>query len=213
MTPEKIRQNLEALVQEGEHLDARARGRESSETYTDRMTWGINVVALIESIFGTKGPHYAMAKSSLDGAYGPATATLLGASRAALKAWDAGYVFEMRQLAEAAVEASLIDQAEELLEKGYHQGAAVLAGAVLEQHLRSLCPTYGVSLLAPNGRPKTMEPVNVELRAAGAYDALQQKQLTFLIGIRNNAAHGAGVTVDDARTLVRDVISLCVKLR
>lgn len=51
---------------------------------------------------------------------------------------DNGYVFELRQLAEAEVEASLTDQAEELLSKGYHRAAAVLAGAVDDDDAKRL---------------------------------------------------------------------------
>jgi hypothetical protein len=59
-----------------------------------------------------------------------------------------------------------------------------------------------------------MEPLNQDLRQAGAYDANQQKQITYLAGIRNKAAHGESppVTADDAKRLIQEVVSLCAKL-
>lgn len=220
MTPEKVRQNLEALVSEGECVLATKHEPEydlPSVNTSAASQWSTNVVAMLRSTFGEGSDHYRIAKDRAlrlnhgETHYSDAE-RLHGVVKAALMAWDNGYVFDLRQLAEAEVEASLIDQAEELLSKGYHLAAAVLAGAVLEQHLRSLCAKYNVSPLGPNGKPKTMEPLNQDLCRAGAYSTLQQKQITHLAGIRNEAAHGNPVAADEAKRLVQEALSLCGKL-
>ncbi len=219
MTPEKVRQNLEALIHEGARVLASKRVYELDPSAVDETLasqWSINVMAMLRSTFGENSDHYRAAKERaailLQHSRHDDALKLQGMAKAALAAWDNGYVFELRQLAEADVEASLIEQAEELLSKGYYQAAAVLAGAVMEQHLRSLCAKYAVSALGANGKPKTMEPLNQDLCRAGAYNTLQQKQITHLAGIRNEAAHGNPVTADDAKRLVQDALSLCGKL-
>lgn len=219
MTPEKVRQNIEALIREGADALASKRDYDFDPSTVDETLasqWSTNVMAMLRSAFGENSDHYRAAKertaflqqrSRHDDAL-----KLQGMAKAALAAWDNGYVFHLRQLAEAEVEASLIEQAEELLSKGYYQAAAVVAGAVLEQHLRSLCTKYNVSAQGANGKPKTMEPLNQDLCRAGAYNTIQQKQITHLAGIRNEAAHGNPVSADEAKRLVQEALSLCGKL-
>jgi hypothetical protein len=215
MSSERVRANLVELVKEGEGVVGAIRGDPGFE-WADEIksrAWATNLAAMMRSAFGETSVHYTVASSVPQPSKASNARDLLGVARAALKAWDSEYVFELRSLAEANVEASLIDQAEELLTKGYHVAAAVLAGAVLEQHLRSLCPKYGVIPTAATGKPKTMDPLAAELRAAGAFDALQGKHITLLAGIRNDAAHGNPVSADNAAIIVRDVVLLCDKLR
>jgi len=47
-----------------------------------------------------------------------------------------------------------------------------------------------VSLQTPNGSPKKADTLNADLKKAGLYSALEQKQITAWLGIRNSAAHG-----------------------
>lgn len=61
----------------------------------------------------------------------------------------------------------------------------MLAGGVLEQHLRKLCDKHGVALSA---KPK-LETMNTGLAKAGVYGKNEQKQVTAWAGIRNDAAH------------------------
>ena len=219
MTPEKVKKNLKALITQGKSVLATKYTEEDDDSYlwVDEplaQKWAVNTFALLKSVFGKTSDHYKAAKKHEDSITEHHKAEALqSVLKAALEAWDNGYVFEMRELAEATIEASLIDQAEELLAKGYHTAAAVLAGAVLEQHLRSLCSKYGVNEIGANGKPKTMDPINTDLCKASAYDLIQQKHITYLAGIRNNAAHGNGITPDDASALVRDAMLLCAKIR
>ncbi len=62
--------------------------------------------------------------------------------------------------------------------------AAVLAGGVLEQHLRKLCQVNGILPIPPK-----LDAVNSELAKNGVYAKLMQKQITAWAGLRNHAAH------------------------
>jgi hypothetical protein len=73
-----------------------------------------------------------------------------------------------------------------------HVPAAVLAGAVLEKALRTVCasarppiPTGG-----PDNKPFMMNRLIDELKKAGAFDEMRAKQLRWYTEIRNRAAHG-----------------------
>ncbi len=218
MTPENVRTNLQSLIAHGDAVLATKHKVESLyATHVDRALarqWATNVLALLRSAFGEKSDHYMIAKRHEQSVHEHVNAESIQSTlKAALDAWDNGYVFEARVLAESTIEVSFINQAEELLAKGYHVAAAVLAGAVLEQHLRSLCSKYAVDEFDTKGKRKMVGQLNDDLRKANAYDPVKHKQITYLGGIRNNAAHGNSVTPDDANALVRDAMSLCATLQ
>ena len=83
--------------------------------------------------------------------------------------------------------------AEHLVEEGYKDAAAVIAGASLESHLRQLSSKHGVSVdyTAKDGstKKKKAEGLNQEL-GKNAYRLFDQKQITTWLDLRNNAAHG-----------------------
>jgi hypothetical protein len=68
------------------------------------------------------------------------------------------------------------------------QPAAVLAGGVLEEHLRKLCIKHEIPTDA-NGDPKQASRLNADLRKADCYGLNEQKQIEAWLGIRNSAAH------------------------
>ena len=79
--------------------------------------------------------------------------------------------------------------ADELHAKKYKDAAAVIAGSVLEEHLRKLATANGVAI-ATGGNPKRADTINADLAKVPADNKLVQKQVTAWLGIRNAAAHG-----------------------
>ena len=71
------------------------------------------------------------------------------------------------------------------MQNGYKNAAAVIAGTVLETAIKEICLNNGIEL-----DRKKLTHLNDELAKAGIYNKLQQKQITALADIRNNAAHG-----------------------
>lgn len=101
-----------------------------------------------------------------------------------------GFLYSVSELLHADTFAHFLEMAEELVEKGYKDPAAVLAGAVLESHLRMLCGKFGVTATDSNGQPHKAERMNVDLVKADVYNKLEQKSVTADLGLRNAAAHG-----------------------
>ncbi|MFA6213257.1 MAG: hypothetical protein WCT03_03890 [Candidatus Obscuribacterales bacterium] len=108
--------------------------------------------------------------------------------------FQAGYLHSVKELINAEVFSDFIEMAEYLLKDGYKDPAAVLGGAVLEQHLRKLCDKHEVSLTTQDNsggtRQKQASALNDELAKAGVYTKVQHKLVTSWQGIRNEAAHG-----------------------
>ena len=78
---------------------------------------------------------------------------------------------------------------EYLLSEGYKDPAAVIAGSVLEEHLRKLCIRNGIAV-ETTGKPKKADTLNSELAAKTVYSKLDQKSVTAWLDLRNKAAHG-----------------------
>ena len=80
--------------------------------------------------------------------------------------------------------------AEHLLSEGYAQPAAVVAGCVLEEHVRQLAQAAGLAVEGEEGKPSKLEHLNADLAKAQVYGKTEQKQVTAWYGQRNDAAHG-----------------------
>jgi hypothetical protein len=122
---------------------------------------------------------------------------------AAKEDYEGGYLHKIRNLIQADVFDSELEQAGELLASGYKTPAAVIAGIVLETSLRQMCQDNGL----PTGK---LDKMNADLAKAGVYSKLVQKQITALADIRNNAAHGHDdqFIEGDVTNMIRDVRSL-----
>jgi len=105
--------------------------------------------------------------------------------------------------------ADLLEAADYLLGETYKDPAAVMAGGVLEQHLRELCRKHSIdtTFTTPGGgtKPKMIDTMNADLAKASAYGKIDQKQVTAWAGIRNAAAHGHYDEYDDNQ--VRQMIA------
>jgi hypothetical protein len=104
--------------------------------------------------------------------------------------YESGYLQSVVELVHADIFADFLDMADYLIQQGYKDPAAVVAGSVLEEHLRKLCGKQHISAVKADGSPKKADALNSELTAAGAYSKLDQKGVTWWLDLRNKAAHG-----------------------
>jgi hypothetical protein len=99
------------------------------------------------------------------------------------------YLKTIHQIIQSEVFSEYIDMAEHLLDQGYKDAAAIIAGSTLEAHIKELARTNSIDLLV-NDKPKKASTLNDELTKAGIYSSPSQKQVTAWLAIRNDAAHG-----------------------
>lgn len=103
---------------------------------------------------------------------------------------ESGMLSNFKSLAQAEVFADFLDMGEHLLNEGYKDAAAVILGAVLEDSLRKIAEANEISIIGPNGKPLTLDPLNAAITKEGIYGPLVQKQITSWANLRNYAAHG-----------------------
>ena len=104
-----------------------------------------------------------------------------------------GYLQTLEQLVHGELFGDFLDMARHLVESGYKDPAAVVAGSSLEGHLRQLAKLASVDLMRTTQKgqePKKADTLNAELAKVGAYSVTDQKNVTAWLGLRNNAAHG-----------------------
>jgi len=120
-----------------------------------------------------------------------------------------GLLIPFKQLVQAEVFDSELDQAKHFLDTGYITAAAVTAGVVLETAIRELCKNHDEIELYPENStiPKKLDVLNAALKKADVYGVLQQKRITALADIRNSAAHGntENFNKDDVVDMIRDI--------
>ncbi|MEU3444666.1 hypothetical protein ABZ755_30475 [Streptomyces griseoincarnatus] len=109
-----------------------------------------------------------------------------------------GWVASVVELVHADMHSDYLEMAESLLGSGYKDPAAVITGTSLEVHVRALCVKSGIATDVA-GRPKKADTMNADLKKAGVYDGLQQKQVTAWMDLRNKAAHGNYADYDKAQ--------------
>lgn len=108
-----------------------------------------------------------------------------------------GWVESVLEQVHADTYSDYLEMAEGLLEAKFKDAAAVITGTSLEIHVRTLCIKHGVDIETAPGKPKKADVMNADLKKAGVYDGLRQKQVTAWMDLRNKAAHGNYSEYDD----------------
>ena len=126
--------------------------------------------------------------------------------------YRAGAIHSVADLLHADMFEDLLDMARELFTKGFLGPAAVLAGSVLEEHLRKLAIKHRISVRDEKDRVRSVEVLSIDLRKAGALTDIQRKSIVAWYAQRNEAAHGrfeslAGSEVGYMINGVRDFIA------
>ena len=222
---QKFQQRLETLIDQGEKIlestiqinsgftgtSTTALSKEAINLYTQ---WVVSSKTILNVICGkNRGLHYEIFLSSEKRSHSMENQItilkrLIGVLRAALDDLNNGLLIPFKQLVQAEVFDSELDQAKHFLDTGYITAAAVTAGVVLETAIRELCKNHEIELYPENSTiPKKLDVLNAALKKADVYGVLQQKRITALADIRNSAAHGNtdNFNKDDVADMIRDI--------
>ena len=162
------------------------------------------VVAAIDCIRRVAGPNSAYAQQSETYLTHPNRPSIPGRAvspvyeliRSLRSDIDAGLLVSFEQTTRAETYGDMLDSASRLLdedEPGYKAAATVLAGSILEEHLRKLCESNGIETTYPDRggtmRQKTADRMNNDLAGASVYSKGDQTLILGWIHFRNDAAH------------------------
>ena len=110
----------------------------------------------------------------------------MGILQAVLEDIDQGFIETVRQLIAAELFSDFIEQAVHLLESGYKAPAASLAGAVLENGLRSIANRNEITVRERDD----LSALNHKLADKEVYNRLVQRKVQVWTDVRNLADHG-----------------------
>lgn len=168
------------------------------------LGWEVKAKSLISNVCGDRSHHMtAFLEAEKPAAYSndfEALQRVKAVFLAAKEDYEGGYLNTIRNLVQAEVFGSELEQAGELLAANYASAAAVIAGVVLETNVRNLCTDHSIE----HGK---LDKMNADLAKAGVYNSIQQKRITAMAGIRNAAAHGdtEKFNAGDVKGMIDDV--------
>ena len=189
---QKILDRFSSLVNEGnliyKKFESSGPGY-NAELNSDFIEWQMKSKNILNITCGEESHYLSQFKTNLKAGMGDTNISILNRLIPILRAAEDdlknGFLITIKQLVQADVFDSELEQAKSLLQNGYKNAAAVIAGTVLETAIKEICLNNGIEL-----DRKKLTHLNDELAKAGIYNKLQQKQITALADIRNNAAHG-----------------------
>jgi hypothetical protein len=112
--------------------------------------------------------------------------------------YQAGALTAVEELVHADLFDDFLGMAGELLSKGFVGPSAVLAGTVLEEHLRRLAKKHDVATIDDKGRPRSVEVLGVDLRKAEVITEVQRRGVVAWYAQRSEGAHGRSENLDAA---------------
>jgi HEPN domain-containing protein len=150
-------------------------------------------LSFIERVFGKDHSHYEQFTTKTSNHFYDDSERAIAILEAIRGELQGGWLFQVKSLVASELFSDILEQAEHLLEQGYKDAAAVMIGSVLEEHLRQLCIRNNIDthdVKEQKEIPRKADRLNSELAKAGAYTAIDAKQITAWLGLRNSAAHG-----------------------
>jgi hypothetical protein len=216
-TKDEILQQLDSLITTGRQLVSSFKLGHSGVSYSDEpeerlRAFVTGAFAAISRIAGENSDYYrtipcdklssSLANPGWDTSFVP---SVLGAVQALRDAVDSGYLTSLESRLRANVHDDFLTQAGELLNAGYHVAAMVLAGGVLENHLRKLVTARGLTWSGS----ASLSKYNDKLKDT-VYPQPIWRRIQSISDVRNDAAHGniEVVKVDD----VRDALSFIPRI-
>jgi hypothetical protein len=166
------------------------------EDHEHRESLGINFAELITRGLAAieraapDSPYVERARADINKREGMALHGVISAARALRKDLADDNVRPLEQIVHADIFEDFLDMASELLGNGYLGPAAVLAGSVLEEHVRKLAQTNSVPLRDQQGRPRSFDALAIDLTKATTILETERKSLVAWYGLRSDGAHG-----------------------
>ncbi len=184
---QKFLGRFDELIKEGEDIQKAI-----------NMTWRTKSSSLLAQVIPRKHFHHDHVKHfSIMGDSKEGLEWCLSFLKGIKEDFEKDFLGDLGMAIEAEIAVDYMGQAEHLLTEGQagkfdHVPAAVLAGAVLEKALRTLCTVQQQPIPTNNssGEPKTLNPLMDDLKKAGLFNEAKAKQLRAWAAIRNHAAHG-----------------------
>ena len=221
----------ESLLNQFKRLDGRIKqiGDSKWQSYSGKSfvnmemfaQWRAQVITLLSQIYRPSFLSKILSDTSVnDGNRLNGFLSLAGVFKAAYEDFNNGMLSDLQAEVEGRVSVDFLQQAEALLDERSEVDysyipAAVLAGAVLEKSLRTLCEKQEPLIDAnnENGKPKKAQRLLDDLKKVSVFTPVEVKQIESWLAIRNSAAHGKDdeFTRSDVASMIRGITDFLAK--
>jgi hypothetical protein len=206
MKQDRLIQRCQLLVARGQEILGSRRPPPPHVIGSDRVDserfheWRAGGLSFLQMVFGDNHPHYQTFQKSVTTAHHPDAIRGQGILKAALEELKEGFIGKVSDLVAADIFTDFLDMSKHLLESGYKDAAASLAGAVLEDGMRRICHANSIPVKGADN----LVSLNQKISDAQIYSRLVQKNIQVWIDIRNNADHGnfSEYKIGDARDML-----------
>lgn len=186
---------VDELIQMGQSTLATRHDGGFGESLDSGAIKGFRAASLsfIERVYKSSHPLYKEFDTNTDDYYPSNAENGIAILKAIKSEIEGGWLFTMKSLITAEIFSDFLEMTGHLLEQGYKDPAAVMAGSVLEENLRQLCLKNDIPIeLEKDGNliPKKADRLNADLAKNEIYSKLDQKMITTWLDLRNKAAHG-----------------------
>jgi hypothetical protein len=168
--------------------------------------WQTQSLAFLVNLLGENHVYVESFRSKVEKGYVGSVQGGKGVLSAVREDVAGGYLSRLKALVAAEVFSEFVEMGEHLLDAGYKDPAASLAGAVLENGLRQIATQQGIKLKAK----EDLSSLNSKLAQASIYNRLTQKKVQVWTDVRNHADHGefGEYSESDARDMLAGVTEL-----
>jgi hypothetical protein len=162
--------------------------------------WKASGLSFVKMVFGDGHTHFRLFEGSVKHPYFNDALQGMGVLKAGYEELRGGFLGRVQDLVAAEIFTDFLEQAVHLLEAGYKDAAASVAGAVLEDGLRRIALGQKVAVKTNDD----LSSLNHKLADRQVYTRLVQKVWN---DTRNNAAHGKfeEYKVEDVSEMVKGI--------
>ncbi|KYK30688.1 MAG: hypothetical protein AYK19_18010 [Theionarchaea archaeon DG-70-1] len=164
----------------------------SDELYSKSVAWKLSTKNLLKQVYGESSEYYKLYMGGFGGDKYLGTESkykislVLGVLESAMEEYELGLTDNITHLLAIELFESILDQANQLLKKGFKDPAAILGRIIIESTLKDLCEKNSIEFKENEGASS----INEKLKNEGVFTLHQFKICRVNVELGNTAAHG-----------------------
>jgi hypothetical protein len=190
-----LTKRIDQLILEGKSVLETKQGTVYGEWVDSERFRGFRSAALsfIERVYGVEHSYYKEFYSWVASVEPNDVEQGIAILESVKKEVSGGWLFSIKGLVVSEIFTDFLGMAQYLLAQDCYRPAAVVAGSVLEEHLRQLCIKNGIGVKNESEgehTPRGVGSLSANLTKAGVYGELDQKAVSMWLDLSNKAAYG-----------------------
>ena len=201
---ERLTQRIDKLIEMGAGVLATKHQPRTGFNFVDGSLfyeWKTASLSFLNAVLGPESIHFKEFEQGCKHTRHSVAVVGQAVLKAAKTDFEGGHLKKLEDLVSADIFSDFLEMAQYLLEQGYKDPAASLAGAVLEDGLRRIARSHTITVKSK----EDISSLNKKLADGQVYNRLVQRQVEVWNELRNNADHGHFAEYDPQQ--VKDMLT------